>query len=74
MFNPELGSGPLCMDHPPAVYTMCGSDLGAHRGERLLCTGGPDSAGHDSGLALTEDGTSPVGTHCHTSTVVMKHK
>lgn len=49
------------MDHPLAVYTMCGSDLGADRGEQLLCAGSPDSTGHHSGLAVAEDGAAPVG-------------
>lgn len=74
MFIPELGSGPLCMDHPPAVYTVCGSDLGADRGEWLLRAGSTDSAGHHPGLALPEDGAAPVGKHNHTSTHIMEHK
>lgn len=61
MFTVEFGLGALHMDHPPAVYTLCGSDLGADRGERLLCAGGSDSAGHHSSLALAEDGTAQVG-------------
>lgn len=63
IFPPELGSGPLYLDHPLAMYTVCGSDLGADWGERLLCAGCADSTGHHSGLALTEDGTTPVGQH-----------
>lgn len=63
IFPPELGSGPLYMDHPLAMYTVCGSDLGADWGEWLLCTGCVDSTGHHPGLALTEDGTTPVGKH-----------
>lgn len=74
LFIPELGFGPLCLDHPSAVYTMCGSALGAYRCEQLLRTGDPDSAGHHSGLALTEDGTTPVGKHYHTSNHIMEHK
>lgn len=70
----ELGSGPLCLDHPPAVYTMCGSALGANRRERLLRAGSPDSAGYHSGLALTEDGTAQVGKHYHTSAHIREHK
>lgn len=59
------------MDHPPAVYTVCRSDLGADRGEQLVCAGSPHSAGYHTGLAITEDGTLPVGK-CHTH-VDVKH-
>lgn len=64
MFTIEFGLGALHMDHPLAVYTLRGSDVGADRGERLLRAGGSDSAGHHSSLAHTEDGTTQVGK-CH---------
>lgn len=56
----ESGSGPLRVDHSSAVYTVCGSDLGADRGEWLLRPGSSHSAGYHPGLAVSEDGTSSV--------------
>lgn len=72
-FIPEFGFGPLCVDHPPAVYTVRGSALGADRREQLLRAGISDSAGHHPGLAHTEDGTTPVGKHYHTFTHTIEH-
>lgn len=71
VFVPELRSGPLCMDHPTAVYTVRGSDLGADRGERLLRAGSSDFAGHHPSLALTEDGTTPVRKLYHKYTYII---
>lgn len=72
MFIPEFRSGPLCMDHSPAVYTVCGSDMGADRGEWLLCVGCSDSAGYHPGVAHAEDGTTSVRKlpHIHSLYIV----
>lgn len=61
----EPGSGPFYMDHPPAVYTVCGSDLGTDRCEQLMCAGSPHFAGYHTSLAITEDGASPVRMPTH---------
>lgn len=42
------------------MHPLHGSGLGADRGQRLLRTGGSDSAGHHPGVALTENGTAQV--------------
>lgn len=58
---PESGSGPFHLDHPSAVHSVHGSDLGADPGQQFLCSGSSHSGRHRPGLALHEDGTSPVG-------------